>query len=90
MGIVGESEFSVKDVKGSEKESEKWYWRTKQKKMMRAEMEDAFRIRKWVVGFLIVGGVGGLWMSWIVLGWLSGVMGVSVSGGTENGLGRDW
>jgi hypothetical protein len=28
---------------------EPWYWKTKQKKMMKMEVADAFEIRKWVV-----------------------------------------
>lgn len=41
-------------------EKEPWHWHTKQRKMMRAEVEDAFRVRKWVVGLLIFGGAMGV------------------------------
>jgi hypothetical protein len=45
-----------KEGKGKEKEKEKdepWHWHTKQRHMMKAEMDDAFRVRKWVVVFLL-------------------------------------
>ncbi|KAE9381119.1 hypothetical protein N431DRAFT_476023 [Stipitochalara longipes BDJ] len=42
-------------VKG--KEDEPWHWHTKQRHMMKAEMDDAFRVRKWVVVFLLAAGV---------------------------------
>jgi hypothetical protein len=66
------SKTSPKDgqwEKGKEKES--WYWHTKQRHMMAAEMDDAFRVRKWVVVFLVCLGVGvafcGTWIvMWIV------------------------
>merc|ERR1712225_27743 len=51
---------------------EPWHWHTKQRKMMKAEVEDAFRVRKWVVIFLVgfaISGVGLLLMiGWWVLG----------------------
>jgi len=95
VGVVSESEFKVKDVRG-EKESdvnqgEKWYWRTKQKKMMRAEVADAFKIRKWVVGFLVLSGTGVLFVGWMVTGWIISILlSLLVGGGSENRLGRDW
>lgn len=60
---------------GSRKE-EPWYWHTKQRHMMAAEMDEAFRVRKWVLGMLALALVGGLgavgmfltvasrWMGW--------------------------
>ena len=39
------------------KEDEPWHWHTKQRHMMKAEMDDAFRVRKWVVVFLLAVGV---------------------------------
>ncbi|KAJ5032535.1 uncharacterized protein L3040_009136 [Drepanopeziza brunnea f. sp. 'multigermtubi'] len=37
--------------KGRKKgKEEPWHWHTKQRKMMRAEMEDAFKLRKWLMG----------------------------------------
>lgn len=87
----------MKSVSGREggegMERERWYWRTKQKKMMKAEMADAFRIRRRVVGCLmgaaVVAGVFGWW----ILGWVVGILGAvmgSEGGGGENKLGRDW
>ncbi|KAK0119240.1 hypothetical protein ONS95_008094 [Cadophora gregata] len=61
--------------RSGEREREKaepWHWHTKQRKMMRAEVEDAFKVRKWVVVFLVlvaVFGVGSLvMMGWWLLG----------------------
>ncbi|PMD19629.1 hypothetical protein NA56DRAFT_646954 [Hyaloscypha hepaticicola] len=42
---------------GKGKEEEPWHWHTKQRHMMKAEMEDAFRLRKWVVLVLLAAGV---------------------------------
>jgi len=60
-----------------EKEKEPWHWHTKQRKMMRAEVEDAFKVRKWVVGLLIFGGAMGAvgavgvvrWMGFVWRNW---------------------
>jgi hypothetical protein len=43
---------------GERKDGEPWHWHTKQRKMMKAEMDDAFRLRKSVMVFLILAGVG--------------------------------
>jgi hypothetical protein len=43
---------------------EQWHWHTKQRHMMKAELDDAFRVRKWVVVFLVL--TGGVWV--LVLG----------------------
>ncbi|KAL2072616.1 hypothetical protein VTL71DRAFT_11959 [Oculimacula yallundae] len=53
---------------------EPWHWHTKQKKMMRAELEDAFKLRKWVVLFLGAVVFSGMIMvlllgSWIASAW---------------------
>ncbi|KAH8762825.1 hypothetical protein BGZ57DRAFT_857886 [Hyaloscypha finlandica] len=61
---------------GNEKE-EPWHWHTKQRHMMKAEMDDAFRVRKWVVVFLVacaalaVFGVVGVlrWVGYIWKNW---------------------
>ncbi|TVY67362.1 hypothetical protein LSUE1_G009504, partial [Lachnellula suecica] len=47
---------------GNEKEREKepWHWHTKQRKMMKAEMDDAFRIRGYVMVVLAVLGTVGV------------------------------
>jgi hypothetical protein len=63
----------LKEGKG-EKEKEPWHWHTKQRHMMKAEMDDAFRVRKWVVVFLVCSGVGvafcGVWVgSWGLYVW---------------------
>lgn len=39
---------------------EPWHWHTKQRHMMKAEMDEAFKVRKWVVMFLVVS--GGTWL----------------------------
>lgn len=44
-----------KGEKGTEEEP--WHWHTKQRHMMKAEMEDAFKLRKWVVLVLLAAGV---------------------------------
>jgi hypothetical protein len=38
--------------------------------MMRAEVEDAFKVRKWVVVFLIAGALSGVFAAWEVLSWV--------------------
>jgi len=38
--------------------TEPWHWHTKQKKMMRMEIEDAFEMRKTVVVILVAAMVG--------------------------------
>ncbi|KAF7906795.1 hypothetical protein EAF00_001073 [Botryotinia globosa] len=42
------------------KEEEPWHWNTKQKKMMKVEVSDAFRFRQWVlIGMAVVAaGIG--------------------------------
>ncbi|KAH7364133.1 hypothetical protein BKA65DRAFT_490492 [Rhexocercosporidium sp. MPI-PUGE-AT-0058] len=47
---------------------EPWHWHTKQRKMMRAEVEDAFKVRKWVVVFLVLMAVNGIGLL-AVMGW---------------------
>ncbi|TVY37696.1 hypothetical protein LOCC1_G007257 [Lachnellula occidentalis] len=37
---------------------EPWHWHTKQRKMMKAEMDEAFRMRESVMIFLVLMGVG--------------------------------
>jgi hypothetical protein len=54
-----------------EREDEPWHWNTKQRKMMKAEVSDAFRMRKrvlFVLGVLMVGACMGVYMvgSWVV------------------------
>jgi len=44
--------------KGKEKEKEPWHWHTKQRHLMKAEMDDAFRVRKWVAVFMLLLGLG--------------------------------
>jgi hypothetical protein len=48
------------DAKGEveRKDGEPWHWHTTQRKMMKAEMDDAFRLRKSVIVILILVGVG--------------------------------
>jgi hypothetical protein len=56
-------------------QEEKWYWHTKQRHMMKAEIEDAFKVRKWVVMFLFV--TGGLWILLLMMfwSWMGSVLG---------------
>ncbi|PVH85813.1 hypothetical protein DL98DRAFT_511348 [Cadophora sp. DSE1049] len=59
-----------------EREKEKdepWHWHTKQRKMMRAEVEDAFKVRKWVVVFLVLAAVGGVGLLVMMGWWMLGV-----------------
>jgi hypothetical protein len=48
-------------------EGEPWHWHTKQRKMMKAEISDAFRIRNWVVVVLVLGMLGGVVVSGMVV-----------------------
>jgi len=50
-------------------EKEAWHWHTKQRHLMKAEMEDAFKVRKWVVMFLIVGACGTAFGVFVVGKW---------------------
>ncbi|KAB8302084.1 hypothetical protein EYC80_005535 [Monilinia laxa] len=44
-----------------QREEEPWHWRTKQKKMMKMEVSDAFKLRQWVlVGMAVVATMLGL------------------------------
>lgn len=59
------------------REGEKWFWHTKQRKLMKAEMDDAFRLRNSVATVLVAGlfmgsivVFGGVRWSWsVVCGW---------------------
>jgi hypothetical protein len=54
--------------KGKGREGEKpWHWHTKQRHMMKAEIEDAFRVRKWVVLFLLFCGGAVLVAVWVAV-----------------------
>lgn len=64
-----EREKSGDNVKGKAAKEEPWHWNTKQKKMMKMEVADAFEMRKWVVGVMAVAAAafaaGGVWLvSW--------------------------
>jgi hypothetical protein len=48
---------------GERKDGEPWHWHTKQRKMMKAEMDDAFRLRKSVMVVLILAGVGSAFLA---------------------------
>ena len=73
---VRSPDSGLKDGKG-EGNGEPWHWHTKQRKMMKAEVADAFRIRKSVlVGLAILGVLGvvgvygaGRWAVWVLTGW---------------------
>ncbi|PBP19570.1 hypothetical protein BUE80_DR009589 [Diplocarpon rosae] len=54
---------------------EPWHWHTKQRKMMRAEMEDAFKLRKWVVIALIIGIVSAAVVVWMLGRWVISAFG---------------
>lgn len=56
--------------KGKEREREPWHWHTKQRHMMKAEMDDAFRVRKWVVVFLFACGGAVLFGGWAAVRWV--------------------
>jgi hypothetical protein len=55
---------------GRGKEGEPWHWHTKQRHMMKAEMEDAFRLRKWVVLVLLAAGVVAVFGVMAVVRWV--------------------
>ncbi|KAH9221693.1 hypothetical protein DL95DRAFT_421582 [Leptodontidium sp. 2 PMI_412] len=57
--------------RGGEKD-EPWHWHTKQRKMMRAEVEDAFKVRKWVVIFLVLMAVSGIGLLFMMGRWMVG------------------
>jgi hypothetical protein len=63
------SQASLRNGAGKAKENEPWHWNTKQRHMMKAEMDDAFRVRKWVVVFLVAFGVASTVGGVAVLRW---------------------
>lgn len=60
------------------REGEKWFWHTKQRKLMKAEMDDAFRLRNSVAAVLVAGMImvcmavlGVVRWTWgVVTGWI--------------------
>ncbi|ESZ96263.1 hypothetical protein SBOR_3318 [Sclerotinia borealis F-4128] len=58
------SPYRDQNAEGDRKrEQEPWHWHTKQKKMMKMEVSDAFKLRQWVVvGMAVVAVVMGLLM----------------------------
>jgi hypothetical protein len=54
-------------------EEEPWHWHTKQREQMRAEVADAFRVRRWVVGALLAGVLSSLVGAWVLGRWAMGV-----------------
>lgn len=53
---------------------EPWHWHTQQRKMMKAEISDALKLRQWVVASLILGVVGVVFvvtagLHWVVWLW---------------------
>ncbi|EPE28151.1 hypothetical protein GLAREA_04942 [Glarea lozoyensis ATCC 20868] len=69
------------DAKGKRKgenegkeEGEKWYWHSKQRHMMKAEMDDAFRLRNSVAVGLLALGMGCLGGIAVGVGWLWGLV----------------
>ncbi len=48
------------DGKGKGGGEESWHWHTRQRGLMKAEMEDAYQMRKWVVVVLLGGSVMGM------------------------------
>lgn len=62
-------------VQGKENEKEPWHWHTKQRHMMKAEMEEAFRVRQWVVVMLCVAVVVGLAVGGMMWRWMGYLLG---------------
>ncbi|KAF8866670.1 hypothetical protein BDZ45DRAFT_279872 [Acephala macrosclerotiorum] len=67
----------TRGIEGKGMEEEPWHWHTKQRHLMKAEMDDAFRVRKWVVvalAVVVLGvAVGGTlvvrWCLWVWRNW---------------------
>ena len=55
------------EVKNRQGEGEPWHWHTKQRELMKAEISDAFRIRHWVVLVLVLGMLGSVVVSGMVV-----------------------
>ena len=65
-----------KPSRAREEGNEPWHWHTKQRMMMKAEVSDAFKIRKWVLVMLADAGVMGafgamMFVRWLVYLWKS-------------------
>jgi hypothetical protein len=75
--LVEREKSMAGDVVGKGKRTgkeESWHWNTKQRKMLKMELADAFELRKRVVAVLLVMGAGvgvlGLWIvNWGVGAW---------------------
>jgi hypothetical protein len=50
------------------------YYHSKQRKLMKMEVAEAFEIRVWVLGVLGLVGLGGVWVIWRVGVWVVGVV----------------
>lgn len=69
--IDGKGEGGGKGDGVKERGEEEWHWNTQQRKMMKAEVSDAFRIRKGVLvglGVVMLVVLGGVWVigRWVV------------------------
>lgn len=80
---TGEVEGEKAEV--AKKTGEHWYWHTHQRKLMRMEVDDAFRIRRWVLVVMCVTafvfGAVALWAGMKVVGRVFEVMGKSGAAG---------
>ncbi|CZT04647.1 uncharacterized protein RAG0_11039 [Rhynchosporium agropyri] len=76
----GHSSPSPSPGRRSGEVDEPWHWHTKQKKMMRAEFEDALKLRKWVVLFLGLVVFSGLGMVLVIGSWMVGAWRVNGHG----------
>lgn len=56
--------------RGGNREGEKWYWHSQQRHMMRAEFEDAFRLRNSVAVGLVGLVLGMGWGVYLGVGWV--------------------
>ena len=63
------------------KEGETWVWRSRRRKIVRAEMGQAFEVRKWVLGGLVVGGVVAVGAGLLLMRWVWGRVGSYTLGG---------
>ena len=91
----------AKDFKEeSEPRDQPWYWHTKQRKMMKAEVADAFKIRKWVLVSLFAISAGSVFGTFILVRWCLEIWGslntryggssTSSTPGHESWLSKDW
>ncbi|PSS12802.1 hypothetical protein M430DRAFT_43642 [Amorphotheca resinae ATCC 22711] len=54
----------------TDREEESWHWHSKQRQQMKAEISDAFRVRKWVLYALVGIAASAVVGAWVMAKWM--------------------